>query len=275
MAISASDVKKLREMTGSGMMDCKKALTETNGNFDDAVDYLRKKGQKVAAKRADRDATEGAVIALANSNKGVVVYLTSETDFVSKNEDFVQFAHKIANTALEHFPASAEELNSLEMDGKAISDHLLEYVAKIGEKIEIGNYDRLESEMVVPYIHAGNKIGVLVGMNQQGENGKATIGRDVAMQIAALNAVAVDESEVSQEVIDRELAVGREKAIEEGKPEHIVDKIAQGTLRKFFEENTLLKQKFVKDSSKTVEQALKEIDPDLQITGFKRVGLGK
>lgn len=275
MAISAADVKKLREMTGAGMMDCKKALGETNGDFEAAVDYLRKKGQKVAAKRADRDATEGAVIALADGKKGVVVYLTSETDFVSKNDDFVSFARSIANVALENFPATKEELGALTMDGKAISEHLIEQIGKIGEKIEIGNYERLESEMVVPYIHAGNKLGVLVGLNQADSNGTAALGKDVAMQIAALNAVAVDESEVPQDVIDRELKIGREKALEQGKPENIVDKIAQGTLKKFFQENTLLKQKFVKDSSKTVEQVLQETSSGLKITGFKRVGLGK
>lgn len=275
MVITAGDVKKLREVTGAGMMDCKKALGETNGDFEAAIDYLRKKGQKVAAKRADRDATEGAVIAVTNDDntKGVVVYLTSETDFVSKNEDFVKFAHSIANTALASFPATKEEVNALEIDGKAISEHIIEQVGKIGEKIEIKEYARLEGTNVVPYIHAGNKIGVLVHLNQAGDAANQ-IGKDMAMQIAALNAIAVSAEEVSQEVIDREMAIGREKALEQGKPEHIVDKIAEGTLRKFFEENTLLAQKFVKDGSKSVADALKDIDAGLTVTEFKRVSLG-
>ncbi len=273
MAISAADVKKLRETTGAGMMDCKKALGETNGDFEAAIDYLRKKGQKVAAKRADRDATEGAVIALADGGKGVVVYLTSETDFVSKNEDFVKFANDIAGIALANYPETTEALEALELDGKKISEHILEQVGKIGEKIEIKTYERFESDLVVPYIHAGNKIGVLVGLNKASDEISAA-GKDIAMQIAALNAVALSADDVPQETVDREMAIGREKALAEGKPEHIVDKIAEGTLRKFYEENTLLKQKFVKDGSKNVEEFVKSIDKDLQITGFKRVSLG-
>jgi len=273
MAISAADVKKLRETTGAGMMDCKKALGETNGDFEAAIDYLRKKGQKVAAKRADRDATEGAVIALSDGAKGVVVYLTSETDFVSKNEDFVKFAKDITGVALANFPDDKETLEGLDLNGKKISEHILEYVGKIGEKIEIKTYERFESDLVVPYIHAGNKIGVLVGLNKASDT-ISDAGKDIAMQIAALNAVALSAEEVPQETIDREMAIGREKALAEGKPANIVDKIAEGTLRKFYEENTLLKQKFVKDSSKNIEQFVKSIDPDLEITGFKRVSLG-
>jgi len=275
MVITAGDVKKLREITGAGMMDCKKALSETNGDFEGAIDYLRKKGQKVAAKRADRDATEGAVIAVTNDDntKGVIVYLTSETDFVAKNEDFVKFAHSIANTALANFSATKEEVAALEIDGKAISDHIIEQVGKIGEKIEIKEYARLEGTNVVPYIHAGNKIGVLVQLTKAGDAANQ-IGKDMAMQIAALNAIAVNPDEVPQDVVDREMAIGREKALEQGKPEHIVDKIAEGTLRKFFEENTLLAQKFVKDSSKSVAEALKEVDAELTVTAFKRVSLG-
>ncbi len=277
MVITAGDVKKLREVTGAGMMDCKKALNETNGDFEAAIDYLRKKGQKVAAKRADREATEGAVIAVTNddNSKGVIVYLTSETDFVSKNEDFIKFAHSIANTALQHFPEDKEGLGALEIDGKSINDHILEQVGKIGEKIEVKTYERMEGTNIVPYIHAGNKIGVLVSLNKGGSDDITSIGKDMAMQIAALNAVAVNKDQVSQEVVDRELKVGREKALEEGKPEHIVEKIAEGTLRKFFEENTLLAQKFVKDGSKSVAQALKDVDSELTVTEFKRVSLGK
>jgi len=258
-------------------MDCKKALNETNGDFEAAIDYLRKKGQKVAAKRADRDATEGAVIALTNddNSKGVIVYLTSETDFVSKNEDFVKFAHSIADTALQNFPEDKETLGALEIEGKSISDLIIEQVGKIGEKIEVKTYERMEGTNIVPYIHAGNKIGVLVSLNKGGSDTITEIGKDMAMQIAALNAVAVSKDQVSQEIVDRELKIGREKALEEGKPEHIVEKIAEGTLRKFFEENTLLAQKFVKDGSKSVGQALKDVDSELTVTEFKRVSLGK
>ena len=273
MAISAADVKKLRETTGAGMMDCKKALGETNGDFEAAIDFLRKKGQKVAAKRADREATEGAVIALSDGGKGVVVYLTSETDFVSKNEDFVQFAKDITGVALSNFPDNKEALEALDLNGKKISEHILEYVGKIGEKIEIKTYERFESDLVVPYIHAGNKIGVLVGLNKSSD-AISDAGKDIAMQIAALNAIALNADEVPKETVEREMKIGREKALAAGKPENIVDKIAEGTLRKFYEENTLLKQKFVKDNSKNVEQFVKSIDPDLVITGFKRVSLG-
>lgn len=228
MAITAAEVNKLRKMTGAGMMDCKKALSETNGDFEAAIDFLRKKGQKVAAKRADRDATEGVVIAATNSSQdvGTVVYLTCETDFVAKNSDFIDFAKSISDLAVSNLPNSKEELLGLELSGKSLAESLTEQVGKIGEKIEIGAYEKLQSDSVVAYNHAGFKIGVLVGLNQLANDSIVAAGKDAAMQVAALNAMAVDKDGVSQEIVDRELKIGREQAIAEGKPEQIVDKIA-------------------------------------------------
>ena len=274
--ITAKDVNQLRKMTGAGMMDCKKALVEAGGDFDAAIEYLRKKGQKVAAKRADRDATEGAAIAKVNDDhtKGVVIVLSCETDFVAKNEDFVQFANDIAAIALDCFPDSKEDLLEQTLaSGETIADRLSSEVGKIGEKIEVSAYEKVKAETVVPYIHAGNKIGVLVALNQSGDEVNEA-GKDVAMQIAAMRPVAVDESDVDEATRQKELEIGREQAIAEGKPEKIIERIAEGKLKKFYQENTLLNQKFVKDSSKTVRQFLQSIDKELTVTGFKRNGIG-
>jgi elongation factor Ts len=264
-------------MTGAGLMDCKKALTETGGDFEAAIDYLRKKGQKVAAKRADRDATEGAAIALTadSGDYGVVVRISSETDFVAKNEDFVNFARSIAAKALAERPADKDALLQLPLDGGvSIGDRITEMVGKIGEKIEVAEYAQMNAPQVVPYIHAGNRIGVLVGMNKASEAAEA-IGRDVAMQIAAMNPIAVDESSVPAETKEREMAIGREKALAEGKPENIIDKIAEGTLKKWYKENTLVNQAFVKDNSKTVGQAVAAAASGLEVTGFARLNVGE
>ncbi len=276
MSITAADVNKLRQMTGAGLMDCKKALTETSGDFDAAVDLLRAKGAKISAKRADRDASEGAIIAATNSNgtAGVIVQLNCETDFVGKNEGFVGLATKLATMALENKAANLETLLALDFDGITVQTRIDEEMAKIGEKIQIGNYTMLEGENIVSYIHGANRLGVLVSLSEPVSDALTAIGKDLAMQIAAMNPIAIDESEVSQEVIDRELAVGREQALAEGKPEAMVDKIAQGKLGKFFKENTLLKQDFVKDGSKTVEQMLKEVNPNLKVKAFNRFQLG-
>lgn len=273
--ISAADVNKLRQQTGAGMMDCKKALTEAGGDFEAAIDYLRKKGAKVSASRSDRDAQEGAVIAktTADGKEGVIIELNCETDFVAKNSDFVAFAEDIAALAIEKKPASLEELLSLDLNGVSVSDRVLDETGKIGEKIAVSTYETLTAPKVVAYIHAGNRIGVLVGLSADGE-GVEDAGRDVAMQIAAMNPAAVDKDDVDQATVDRELEIAREQIRAEGKPEAMLDKIAQGKLNKFYKENTLLNQEFVKDSSKSVRQMLDEVQKGLSITAFRRKMLG-
>lgn len=273
--ISAADVKKLRDQTGAGMMDCKKALAESGGDFEKAVEYLRKKGQKVSAKRADRDAKEGVVIAIVSDDKskGVIVKLSSETDFVAKNEDFVQFTRDLAQLALNEMPADKDALNALPFQGATVSDKITEQVAKISEKIELAAYEKVEADMVAPYIHMGNKAGVLVGLNKASDDIYAA-GRDVAMQVAAMRPVAVDKDGVDQSVIDKEIEIGMDVARQEGKPEAMLERIATGKLNKFFKEKTLLNQAFVKDSKQSVQAFLKSVDPDLTVTTFKHVTLG-
>lgn len=274
--ITASEVNKLRKITGAGMMDCKKALVESNGDFEGAIDYLRKKGQKVSANRADREANEGAVIAItADDHKtGVIVELNCETDFVAKNEDFISFANAIAFTALQNKPASKDDLVALTIDGTTISTKLEEYVGKIGEKIGIGSYEVVSADNVVAYIHSGNRIGVLVEMNKAANDANIEAGKDVAMQIAAMNPVAVNKDQVDADTIQREIAIGMDQARTEGKPEEMLEKIAKGKLGKFFKDNTLLEQPFVKDSKASVAQMLESTESGLTVTGFKRVALG-
>ena len=276
MSISASEVNNLRKATGAGLMDCKKALTETNGDFDAAVDFLRKRGAKIAAKRADREATEGAVIALtsADNKTGVIVLLSCETDFVAKNDGFVAFAKEIAEVALAEKPADISALKTLKVGAVALEARLLEEVAKIGEKIDVVHYELVEGENIVPYIHAGNRMGVLVEMNNASTDANISAGKDVAMQIAAMNPVAVDKDGVDATTVEREMKIGREQAIAEGKPENIIDRIAEGKLQKFFKENTLLNQDFVKDSSMSVAKMLDGVEKGLTIKQFKRVQLG-
>ncbi|MDQ3072853.1 MAG: translation elongation factor Ts [Bacteroidota bacterium] len=277
MAITASDVNKLRQTTGAGMMDCKKALEETNGDFEAAIDHLRKKGQKISAKRADREANEGMIIARTSDDntKGVLVKITSETDFVAKNSEFRQFAEKVAQIALDNFPASTEELKQLPIDGTSIADALDEQVAKIGEKIDIGEYSKIEAPSVVAYNHGGNRIGVLIGLNLAGSENITAAGKDAAMQIAAMNPVGIDREDVSQDVINRELDIAREQIRNEGKAEDMVEKIAQGKLNKFYNDSTLMNQEYVKDPSKTVKQVFQQAHPELKVTQFKRVALGE
>ena len=257
-------------------MDCKKALQETGGDVDAAIDFLRKKGQKVAEKRSDREATEGVVIAQTNDSGdfGVAVRVSSETDFVAKNEDFVNFAKSIANIALEGRAADKEAVLALPMDGLTVGEKITEMVGKIGEKIEVADYKALTGASVVPYIHAGYRIGVLVSMNKENNEAITAIAKDVAMQIAAMSPVAVDESGVSDEVKERGLQIGREQAMNEGKPEQIIDKIATGKLNKFYKENTLVHQQFVKDGSKNVGQAIADVDKELKVENFVRVAVG-
>jgi elongation factor Ts len=276
MSISAAEVNKLRQMTGAGLMDCKQALSENNGDFEAAIDFLRKKGAKIAAKRADREATEGAVIAKTNSEGtvGVVIVLSCETDFVAKNEGFVSFAHEIADTAISHKPATAEALKALTVGSATLEARLMEEVAKIGEKIDVVKYEIIEAANVVPYIHGANRMGVLVELSNAPSDANIAAGKDVAMQIAAMNPVAVDKDGVDATTIERELEIGREQARQEGKPEAMIDKIAEGKLQKFYKESTLLNQEFVKDSSKTVAAMLSSVESGLTVKQFKRVQLG-
>ncbi len=275
MSISAADVNKLRQMTGAGMMDCKKALQETNGDFEAAVDFLRKKGAKISANRADRDAKEGAIIAKTSSDRktGVIVQLSSETDFVAKNEDFVAFAHKLAEVALANQPESIDAFKALAMDGATVGDKITDQVAKIGEKIDVVKYELVKGDNLVAYIHAGNRLGVLVSMNNAPSDANMVAGKDAAMQIAALNPVGVDKEDVDPTVIEREIAIGMDQARAEGKPENMLEKIAQGKLGKFYKDNTLLNQEFVKDGSKTVAQMLNEAESGLSVILFKRISL--
>ena len=276
MAITAAAVNELRKMTGAGMMDCKKALTEVGGDFEAAIDLLRKKGQKISANRADRDATEGAVIALANADNtvGVIVRLSCETDFVAKNADFIALAESIANIALENKPADVDALKALTIDGLSIGERLTEEMGKIGEKIDVSKYAIVNGASVINYIHAGNRIGVLVELTLPISDDIAAAGKDVAMQIAAMNPVSVDENDIPADVKERELEIGREQARAEGKPEQMIDKIANGKLNKFYKENTLTKQSFVKDGSMSVEAMLKGIDNGLAVKSFSRIALG-
>ena len=273
--ISASDVKKLRDMTGAGMMDCKKALAETGGDFEGAIEFLRKKGQKLSAKRADRDAKEGVVLALVSedNSKGVVVRLSCETDFVSKNDDFVGMTQKIAELALNKFPASKEDLLNEDFGGISLSEKIIEQTGVIGEKVELADYQRLEAPMVVSYIHMGNRAGVIVGLSKASDN-FVTAGKDVAMQVAAMNPLAVDKEGVAQDTIQKEIEIGMDVARQEGKPEAMLEKIATGKLNKFFKENTLLNQAFVKNNKQSVAQFLTGIDNELTVTDFKHVKLG-
>ncbi|MGK6349737.1 translation elongation factor Ts [Parapedobacter sp. DT-150] len=273
--ISASDVNKLRQQTGAGMMDCKKALIEANGDFEAAIDYLRKKGAKVAASRQDRDSNEGVVIAktTADGKKGVVIELNCETDFVAKNADFIAFAEGVADVAVNQSPASLDALKQLEINGVKIADLLLDQTGKIGEKIDVSKYETAEAEKVVAYIHGNYRLGVLVGLSQVAE-GADEAGKDVAMQIAAMNPVAIDKGDVDSRTIERELEIAKEQIRAEGKPEEMVEKIAQGKLNKFYKESTLLNQEFVKDSSKNIAQFLDSVSKGLTVTVFKRVQLG-
>lgn len=274
--ISAQDVNKLRQMTGAGMMDCKKALTEADGDFEKAIEILRKKGQKVSASRSDRDAKEGSVFIKVSDDKkeAVLIALNCETDFVAKNEEFQSLGKLIAETAYANKPADKEALLNLKAGSLSLNDKLVELVGKIGEKIEVSEYIHMKGETVVPYIHAGSKLGVLVSL--KGINGKdvTEAGKDVGMQIAAMNPVAVDEKSVDKTLIEKELEIAKAQIIAEGKPENMVEKIAQGKLNKFFKESTLLHQAFVKDNSKTVAQYLDSVSKGLTVAEFRRVTIG-
>ncbi len=276
MAITAKEVNQLRKMTGAGMMDCKKALVESDGDFDKAIEILRKKGQKVSEKRAGRDTKEGSVFikTTEDGSYGVMIALGCETDFVAKNEEFQQLGKDILEAAFSEKPGSVEELKGLKIGDLNVQDKITELIGKIGEKIDILAYETLSAELVVPYIHAGSKLGVLVALKNVDGGDVQSAGRDVAMQIAAMSPVAVDKDDVPQEIINRELEIGREQAIAEGKPEKIIDRIAEGKLNKYFKENTLLNQAFVKDSSLTVGKYLQSVKDGLTVAAFRRVAIG-
>jgi elongation factor Ts len=274
MTITAADINKLRQMTGAGMMDCKKALTEANGDFEKAIDELRKKGQKVAANRGDRESKEGVVLAkvTSDSKRGVVLAVNCETDFVAINADFVKMTNAIIDIAIEKNPKTAEELKALSFDGKlTIADKLIEQTGVIGEKIELTKYETVEAPFVIAYIHPGNKLANIVGFSSASVN--AEVAKDVAMQVAAMAPVAVDKGDVDAEMIKREIEIGKEQAREEGKPEDMLEKIAMGKLNKFYKESTLLNQEFIKDNKKTIAQYLNESEKGLTVTGFKRIAL--
>ena len=273
MAITAADVNKLRQQTGAGMMDCKKALEESNGDFEKAVDFLRKKGAKVAANRADRDAKEGVVLAKINSSakQGVLVSVNCETDFVAKNSDFIAFAETVAAIALEKSPASIDALKALSYDGNiTVGDKFMEQVGKIGEKIDIGYFNTVAAEKVVAYNHPGNRLAVVVGFNAAIDDEAA---KNVAMQTAAMAPVAVDKDDVDTTTLERELEIAREATRAEGKPEDMIEKIAQGKLNKFYKESTLLNQEYIKDNKMTIRQYLQSLNKDLTVSGFKRFSL--
>jgi len=272
-AINAADVAKLRRVTLAGMMDCKKALEESEGNFEKAIEIIRKKGQAVANKRADREASEGVVLSKVASNGklGAIIVLNSETDFVAKNADFMALATKILDIALANNPANLDELMSLQMDGGNIGDKIVEYVGIIGEKLDLSYYERIEADHVQAYIHPGNKLATLVGFTKSGAD--AQVYKDIAMQIAAMNPVAVDKDFVPESVIAQEIEIGKEQARRDGKPEEMLEKIAQGKLNKFFKESTLLNQEFVKDNKMTIRQYLQSANKDLTVTEFKRLSL--
>jgi elongation factor Ts len=274
--ITAADINKLRQMTGAGMMDCRKALTENNGDFEAAIDWLRKKGQKVAALRGDREAKEGVVLAktTADNKTGIALCLSCETDFVSKNADFIAFAQSIMDTAIANNVKSVDELNAASINGAKIADLVNDKLASIGEKIGISKFERVDADFVASYIHGANRMGVLVGLNKA----EAVVGKDVAMQIAAMNPVAIDASSVPAEVVEREKGVIIELIKNDpkmaGKPDEMVSKIADGKLNAFFKESTLLAQAFVKDAGQTVGDYIKSKGADLKVTAFKRVALG-
>jgi len=273
MAVTMADITHLRKMTGAGMMDCKKALEEANGDFDAAIDIIRKKGQAIANKRADREATEGVVLSkVAEGNKrGAILVLNCETDFVAKNEGFVALTQSFLDLGLNNNAKTLDELKEMKLNGNAVKDVVVEQIGVIGEKLDIPYFDVIEAEYVVSYIHPGNKLATLAGFNLP--NVDYQVARDVAMQIAAMSPIAVDRASIPQEVIEKELEIGRELARNEGKPEEKLDMIAKGRLSKFFQDSALLEQTFVKDGKITINDYLKKQDKNLTVTSFKRYSL--
>ena len=275
--ITAAEVNNLRKQTGAGMMDCKKALVENDGDFEKAIDYLRKKGQKIAAKRADKEATEGIVLAKTNSDKNfaAIVIINCETDFVAKNQDFIDYVNSIADLAIAKTPKSIDELKSLDLNGRTVEESLSDQMGKIGEKIQMSNCAFIEAPIVFAYNHHGNRLATILGLNKNNVSGIENIGHELAMQVAAMNPLAVDKENIDEKTIEREKEIGMEQARQEGKPENMLEKIAIGKLNKFFKDNTLLNQDFIRDAKKTVRQYLAETDKELKVTVFKRLMLGE
>ena len=275
--ITATDVNKLRQMTGAGMMDCKKALQETDGDFEKAIDYLRKKGQKVAEKRADRAANEGIVLSKTTDDHtyGAVVMLNCETDFVGKTEEFKQFGKDIIDLTIKFRPKTIEDLTGLQLNAITVGDKLNEMLGKTGEKIQLASYEFIEAPYVSAYNHFGNRLATILAMNKSDEKSIPEISHELAMQVAAMSPIAVDKDDVPANAIEREIEIGKEQARQEGKPEEMLEKIATGKLAKFFKDRTLLNQDFVRDNKKTVRQYLAEYDKELTVTGFKRLMLGE
>lgn len=274
--ITAAEVNKLRQQTGAGMMDCKKALVEADGNYDKAIEYLRKKGQKLASKRADKAANEGVVIAKTNKEHsfGAIIMLNCETDFVAKNQEFVDFANHIVDKAIEEKPQSLDEFKSLQLNTRTIDESITDLIGKTGEKMTLASYQFVNAARVLEYNHHGNSLATLVGFNKADIENIDEAGNEIAMQVAAMDPIAIDKQDVPQSEIDKELALGKEQAIQEGKTEVLAEKIAQGKLNKFFKDNTLLNQEFVKEGKNSVRQYLDRFDKELTITSFKRLKLG-
>jgi elongation factor Ts len=273
--ITATDVAKLRRVTLAGMMDCKKALEEADGDFNKAIEIIRKKGQAVANKRADREATEGVVLSKVTSDgkHGVIIVLNSETDFVAKNSDFINLAYRILDIALAKNADNLETLKALPMEDSTVDRKVIEFMGIIGEKLELSYFDKIEAAYVQAYIHPGNKLATLVGFTKAGHS--LQVYKDVAMQVAAMNPVAIDKDDVPPAIIAQEIEIGKEQARRDGKPENMLEKIAQGKLGKFFKESTLLNQEFIKDNKQTIGQYLKSVDKELSVTGFRRFTLNQ
>jgi len=273
--ISAADVAKLRKITLAGMMDCKKALEESNGDFDKAIEIIRKKGQAVASKRADREATEGVVLSKVTPDGkfGAMTVLNSETDFVAKNAEFISLATKILDLALAKKPATLDDLKALPLENSTVGEKIIEFVGIIGEKLNLSYYGKIEAPHVQAYIHPGNKLATIVGFSKPGID--VQVYKDVAMQVAAMNPVAVDKDDVPESVVAQELEIGKEQARRDGKPEEMLEKIAQGKLAKFYKESTLLNQEYIKDNKLTIKQYLQSVDKSLTVTGFRRFNLNQ
>ncbi len=271
MAVTMADIQHLRKMTGAGMMDCKNALVEANNDFDKAVEIIRKKGQAVAAKREDRDASEGCVLAKVENGHGAVVALQCETDFVAKNSEFIALTEQILDVAMSNKPKNLEELLALPMADGTVAELITDRIGATGEKMELGYYEYITAPSVVAYIHPGNKLATVVGFNK--ENVDADVSKDIAMQVAAMNPIAVTSDQIPQELKDTEMQIARDKAREAGKPEQILDRIAEGSLQKFYKDTALLQQDYVKDTKLSIEEFLKQSDKELTVTEFKRVSL--
>ncbi len=275
--ISAAEVNKLRQSTGAGIMDCKKALIDSQGDFEKAVDILRKKGQKVASKRVDRDTNEGVVLAKTNEDAtaAAVVMLNSETDFLAKNQEVITFTQNILNTAIEKEPANLEELKKTNMNGRTIEENITDMIGKTGEKLNLSGYETIKGTKTFAYTHSNNRVASIAAFNKKDVDRIDETGKDIVMQIAAMSPVSIDKDDVPQDIVNKELEIGKEQARSEGKPEELLEKIAMGKLNKFYKESTLLNQDFIKDTKKSVRKMLAETDKELTVTEFKRLALGQ